>query len=288
MRVLALIVSIFATSAIVSLSDQPVSADTQANRERSNTAELNEVELASLFSSEKSTVLKELIETDDSSESGDEARDDNESHEPEPKIHTVTKGENLTKIAEEYDTVWIRIWQKNTDLDHPDKLSVKQELVIPDEDEELDDRPLPQPEPEPASDSREPAASARGGNSNDARQSTQNASAARQQVQRGSSSGNTYTPGYCTWYVKNRRPDLPNNLGNANTWYARASAQGLATGAAPRAGAVAATTQGAYGHVAYVESVNNDGTVTVSEMNWNGLYVTSTRTVPASSFVYIY
>ena len=28
------------------------------------------------------------------------------------------------------------------------------------------------------------------------------------------------------------------------------------------------TTQGGYGHVAYVESVNSDGSVTVSEMNY--------------------
>lgn len=30
------------------------------------------------------------------------------------------------------------------------------------------------------------------------------------------------------------------------------------------------TSQGAYGHVAYVENVNSDGSVEVSEMNYNG------------------
>ena len=30
------------------------------------------------------------------------------------------------------------------------------------------------------------------------------------------------------------------------------------------------TSQGAFGHVAYVENVNNDGSVKVSEMNYNG------------------
>jgi peptidoglycan DL-endopeptidase CwlO len=77
---------------------------------------------------------------------------------------------------------------------------------------------------------------------------------------------------------------LPNNLGNANTWVARAAAQGIPTGSAPRVGAIGQ--QGM--HVVYVESVNGDGTVTVSEMNFRGRYVISSRTVPASTFRYIY
>ena len=42
------------------------------------------------------------------------------------------------------------------------------------------------------------------------------------------------------------------------------------------------TSQGAFGHVAYVENVN-DGSVKVSEMNYNGgPGVVSTRTISAS------
>lgn len=99
--------------------------------------------------------------------------------------------------------------------------------------------------------------------------------------------GNGYVPGQCTWYVKNRRPDLPNNLGNANMWYSNAAARGFAVGSAPRVGAVATTTAGPYGHLAYVESVSGN-MVTVSEMNWGGPYRMNTRTVPASTFLYIY
>src|SRR5690606_9688951 len=33
-----------------------------------------------------------------------------------------------------------------------------------------------------------------------------------------SSAGNTYAYGYCTWWVKTKRPDLPNQLGNAGAW----------------------------------------------------------------------
>jgi surface antigen len=103
------------------------------------------------------------------------------------------------------------------------------------------------------------------------------------------SAGNLYAPGNCTWYVKNRRPDLPNNLGNANTWYSMARADGYNVGSAPKKGAVGTTTAGWLGHVVYVEGVSLDGsTVTISEMNYAGLYSTRTRVAPASEFLYIY
>lgn len=99
-----------------------------------------------------------------------------------------------------------------------------------------------------------------------------------------STSGNAYDYGYCTWYVKSRRPDLPNNLGNADTWVYGAQTHGIPTGTEPEEGAVGQ--QGM--HVVYVEKVNTDGTVFISEMNFAGWDVISHRTVPASSFTYIY
>ena len=96
--------------------------------------------------------------------------------------------------------------------------------------------------------------------------------------------GNTYSRGYCTWYAKNKRPDLPNSLGNAYSWLARAKAQGIPTGSVPRVGAIGQRAM----HVVYVERVNADGTVFVSEMNYRGWNIVSTRTAPASSFQYIY
>lgn len=184
---------------------------------------------------------------------------------PEPAKYTVKSGDNLSKIADEQKTTWPRLWNKNTDLKDPDVIQIGQVLIIPLESEVLEDRPVPVPEL--------PVFSAQRGLT---------------AAPRGSTSGNTYSPGYCTWYVKNRRPDLPNNLGNANTWQSRAAAQGLPTGSTPRAGAVGTTTGGDLGHVVYVESVNGDGTVTISEMNYRGLYSMNTRTVSASSFLYIY
>ena len=38
---------------------------------------------------------------------------------------------------------------------------------------------------------------------------------------------------------------------------------------------------GGYGHVAYVESVDSKGNVHLSEMNYAGWNVVSTRTIPA-------
>lgn len=105
----------------------------------------------------------------------------------------------------------------------------------------------------------------------------------------GDSSGNTYAPGNCTWYAKSRRADLPNSLGNANTWYARAAALGWNVGDLPKKGAVATSTGGKLGHVAYVEGVSLDGQyVTISEMNRSGLYSMNTRTVYYTEFKYIY
>lgn len=99
---------------------------------------------------------------------------------------------------------------------------------------------------------------------------------------------NSYGFGYCTYYVASRRA-IPSNWGNASSWYYNAIASGYGVGTAPRAGAVAWE----YGnHVAYVDRVNADGTVTVSEMNffgngggWNRV---SSRTTSASKFKYIY
>ena len=52
------------------------------------------------------------------------------------------------------------------------------------------------------------------------------------------------------------------------------------------------STAGGYGHVAYVENVNSDGSVEVSEMNYNGgPFSVSERTISAgeaSSYNYIH
>ncbi len=100
---------------------------------------------------------------------------------------------------------------------------------------------------------------------------------------------NGYDFGYCTWHAANRRAQagnpLPTNLGHAISWYSRAGAAGMAVGAEPRAGAVLwHANMGGLGHVAYVESVNEDGSILVSDMNYPVWGRVTTRTVPPSEF----
>lgn len=109
--------------------------------------------------------------------------------------------------------------------------------------------------------------------------------------------GNRYAYGYCTWYAFNKRAaagrPIGSNWGNATTWASLARASGFAVDKSPRAGDVFQTSGGwgGYGHVGYVERVNDDGSIFVSEMNYAGWNRISTRTIDASqvgSFNYIH
>lgn len=95
--------------------------------------------------------------------------------------------------------------------------------------------------------------------------------------------GNRYEYGQCTWYTYNRRSELGRPVGsfwgNANTWSFFARNSGYNVSHTPTVGAVMQDGGGAYGHVAVVESVGEDGSVTVSEMNYVGWNVKSYRTV---------
>jgi len=97
---------------------------------------------------------------------------------------------------------------------------------------------------------------------------------------------NTYSPGYCTWFVASRRP-VPSGWGNARNWLANARAAGFPTGSVPRVGAIAWTGAGSMGHVAYTERVEGNRAL-ISEMNYNGLGVVSQRWVSFSEFTWIY
>jgi hypothetical protein len=99
---------------------------------------------------------------------------------------------------------------------------------------------------------------------------------------------NSYVKGQCTWYVAGRR-QVPSTWGNARSWYYHASAEGWKVGSVPAIAAIAWTPAGTYGHVAVVEQISADGSqVFISEMNYKGPYIRSTRWVSASAFKYIY
>lgn len=95
--------------------------------------------------------------------------------------------------------------------------------------------------------------------------------------------GGPYGSGQCTQWAWYKRPDLPSDLGNANTWAYRAALAGYAVDNTPSAGAVFQTNSGWYGHVGYVESVNSDGSIVISEMNYGVPYRVIRSTVPASA-----
>ena len=72
------------------------------------------------------------------------------------------------------------------------------------------------------------------------------------------------------------------------TGQGRSTASGYTVNNSPSLGAILQTSQGAYGHVAYVESVGSDGSVTVSEMNYgHGVGVVTSRTISFSQVAYI-
>lgn len=89
----------------------------------------------------------------------------------------------------------------------------------------------------------------------------------------GNSAG--YAFGYCTWWVSHKRY-IPWH-GMAAQWWSLARAYGFAEGPTPRVGAVMVMGYGmagasaSSGHVAYVESVNANGSFVISEMNWWGV-----------------
>lgn len=97
---------------------------------------------------------------------------------------------------------------------------------------------------------------------------------------------NNFPWGQCTWYVAGKA-GVANGSGNAKDWAWSLPNQGFRqTG--PVAGAVAVMQPGVhgahsyYGHVSYVESVNANGTVNISEYNWNCPLCLHYRTVSAS------
>lgn len=113
--------------------------------------------------------------------------------------------------------------------------------------------------------------------------------------------GNTYPWGQCTWYVKQVAPWAGNNWGNGGQWGSSAAAAGFRVDHTPAAGAIVVfvpgqsvggqwTADGAYGHVAYVESVNGSS-ITISQggMGFSNPAGPNTQTVSnAGSYIYIH
>lgn len=73
---------------------------------------------------------------------------------------------------------------------------------------------------------------------------------------------------YAAWRVGAYTGSFPMYWGNANMWPSSARAAGFATGSTPRANSVGVISAGQFGHVVWVEAVNGDGTVDISQYNY--------------------
>jgi peptidoglycan DL-endopeptidase CwlO len=110
-------------------------------------------------------------------------------------------------------------------------------------------------------------------------------------VNGGGPCGNHFAFGQCTWYVATRRC-IP-WMGNADTWFSAAAADGYAEGHQPEVGAVVVFWPGGdgasrVGHVGYVEAVGPAdgvpaGEFKLSEMNFAGWDRVSYRILPNNS-----
>lgn len=98
---------------------------------------------------------------------------------------------------------------------------------------------------------------------------------------------------YTAWKVYQAYGHMPNwgGYGNANQWPGNARAAGIPTGSTPRARSVAIWNVGYYGHAMWVEAVNSDGSLWVSQYNYDYLGHYSEMRVSASmaaNLTYIY
>lgn len=91
------------------------------------------------------------------------------------------------------------------------------------------------------------------------------------------SSVNLYAWGNCTWWAAKRRAQtgqpIPNTWGNASSWAIKAANDGYIVDHNPSPGAIMHVPRWGWGHVAYVENVDPNGTWHISEMNVAGLNV---------------
>ncbi|WP_427707585.1 COG3942 and LysM peptidoglycan-binding domain-containing protein [Staphylococcus parequorum] len=118
---------------------------------------------------------------------------------------------------------------------------------------------------------------------NNQNESTQMYSNQYKPTQVASNDSNYYDWGQCTYYAFDRRQQLGKSVGNlwgnANNWASAASNSGYKVNRTPEVGAIFQSNAGNYGHVGVVERKNPDGSIVVSEMNWQGVGQKSYRTI---------
>lgn len=204
--------------------------------------------------------------------------------------YLVQKGDTITTIAQKFNLHVATVLDRNNiDVNSIESLKTGQKLIIPSQDtsnsqdwlaqlnaKKEQDRKLAEKERQKQLAAARTVATRNSASSRGAT-STQGAKLSEY------SGNNSYPYGWCTWYAASRR-GVPGNWGNAGSWLRGARNAGYATGSEPQAGAIMVTNESWVGHVAYVESVNGSQ-ITVSEMNYRGWGVVSSRTINAGSGV---
>lgn len=99
---------------------------------------------------------------------------------------------------------------------------------------------------------------------------------------------------YTAWKVYQTFGYMPywGGIGNADQWPGDAQAAGIPTGSTPKVHSVAIGTNpyyfGSVGHAMWVEAVNDDGTITVSQYNFGAPGQYSTMTISTAGLTFIY
>ena len=96
---------------------------------------------------------------------------------------------------------------------------------------------------------------------------------------------------YVAWKIHSTGRYVPHfgGAGDAKQWPSTAARHGIPSGSTPKVGSAAVSDKGEHGHVMYVEAVNSNGSITVSDYNLlgDGLYRPPYER-PASDLTYVY
>lgn len=99
---------------------------------------------------------------------------------------------------------------------------------------------------------------------------------------------------YVAWKVYQKNGSMPywgNVPANAKNWPALAQNAGYGTGYTPRVGAAGVIYGGPYGHIVWVDSINGDGTINISQYNYGypmGQFSRMYNVSPSTYDIYIY
>jgi surface antigen len=179
--------------------------------------------------------------------------------------YTVANGDTIDSIASKFKTDRDKIISFN-DLPADGKVEPGTDIIIPDGEKETSENNNTQT-PTSGIAPRQ-YANATGG--------TPSVSGWRE-LSGHAGAGHVFPFGYCTWYVAQQRY-IPWG-GNAGTWLYHAKVAGYKTGSTPKVGSIMVSSESWWGHVALVESVDDDS-FTVSEMNVKGWDKIDRRTIP--------